>query len=151
MAKIGNHIVDLVVVLWLLLSVFNARPSLCAEYILNAAAGEFSTPYHPGEYPNNRLDNWYINLQQYEKLDIISGTQNPQFESCCDFFKVLVDGMYKFELKNATLPVGSTLYSVVGPAKVTLAFNSDHSVTGSGLKGRYHITCRLTCSDGKLR
>uniref|UniRef100_A0A2R8M720 Scavenger receptor cysteine-rich domain-containing protein DMBT1 n=1 Tax=Callithrix jacchus TaxID=9483 RepID=A0A2R8M720_CALJA len=104
---------------------------------LNQPSGHFSSPFYPGNYPNNANCVWDIEVQSNYRVTVIF--RDVQFEGGCNYDYIEVfDGPYHSSPLITRVCDGASGSFTSSSNFMSIRFISDHSITKRGFRAEYH-------------
>ncbi|XP_074141065.1 scavenger receptor cysteine-rich domain-containing protein DMBT1-like [Sminthopsis crassicaudata] len=119
-------------------------PSMDCGGFLFDPEGSLSSPFYPGQYPNNAHCVWQIEVDPDSLINLIF--DDVELEGCHFDYIDIIDGSPSGSLMER-ICAGSQNTIVSLTNKMTVIFTSDHSVQKRGFQARYETFPR----DGILR
>ncbi|KAK2099109.1 Deleted in malignant brain tumors 1 protein [Saguinus oedipus] len=114
---------------------------LAANYscggFLNQPSGHFSSPFYPGNYPNNANCVWDIEVQSNYRVTVIF--RDVQLEGGCNYDYIEVfDGPYHSSPLITRVCDGASGSFTSSSNFMSIRFISDHSITKRGFRAEYY-------------
>uniref|UniRef100_A0A2K5DXZ8 Scavenger receptor cysteine-rich domain-containing protein DMBT1 n=1 Tax=Aotus nancymaae TaxID=37293 RepID=A0A2K5DXZ8_AOTNA len=104
---------------------------------LNQASGHFSSPFYPGNYPNNANCVWDIEVQSNYRVTVIF--RDVQLEGGCNYDYIEVfDGPYHSSPLIARVCDGASGSFTSSSNFMSIRFISDRSITKRGFRAEYY-------------
>ncbi|XP_050658969.1 deleted in malignant brain tumors 1 protein [Macaca thibetana thibetana] len=104
---------------------------------LSQPSGDFSSPFYPGNYPNNAKCVWDIEVQNNHRVTVVF--RDVQLEGGCNYDYVEVfDGPYHSSPLIARVCDGARGSFTSSSNFMSIRFVSDHSITRRGFRAEYY-------------
>ncbi|XP_024202423.3 deleted in malignant brain tumors 1 protein isoform X2 [Pan troglodytes] len=104
---------------------------------LSQPSGGFSSPFYPGNYPNNAKCVWDIEVQNNYRVTVIF--RDVQLEGGCNYDYIEVfDGPYRSSPLIARVCDGARGSFTSSSNFMSIRFISDHSITRRGFRAEYY-------------
>nr|XP_054949402.1 deleted in malignant brain tumors 1 protein isoform X1 [Pan paniscus] len=104
---------------------------------LSQPSGGFSSPFYPGNYPNNAKCVWDIEVQNNYRVTVIF--RDVQLEGGCNYDYIEVfDGPYRNSPLIARVCDGARGSFTSSSNFMSIRFISDHSITRRGFRAEYY-------------
>ncbi|XP_063566625.1 scavenger receptor cysteine-rich domain-containing protein DMBT1 [Gorilla gorilla gorilla] len=104
---------------------------------LSQPSGDFSSPFYPGNYPNNAKCVWDIEVQNNYRVTVIF--RDVQLEGGCNYDYIEVfDGPYHSSPLIARVCDGARGSFTSSSNFMSIRFISDHSITRRGFRAEYY-------------
>eukprot|EP00074_Homo_sapiens_P077819 XP_011537702.1 deleted in malignant brain tumors 1 protein isoform X14 [Homo sapiens] len=104
---------------------------------LSQPSGDFSSPFYPGNYPNNAKCVWDIEVQNNYRVTVIF--RDVQLEGGCNYDYIEVfDGPYRSSPLIARVCDGARGSFTSSSNFMSIRFISDHSITRRGFRAEYY-------------
>uniref|UniRef100_G1S588 Scavenger receptor cysteine-rich domain-containing protein DMBT1 n=1 Tax=Nomascus leucogenys TaxID=61853 RepID=G1S588_NOMLE len=122
---------------------------------LSQPSGRFSSPFYPGNYPNNAKCVWDIEVQENYRVTVIF--RDVQLEGGCNYDYIEVfDGPYHSSPLIARVCDGARGSFISSSNFMSVRFISDHSITRKGFRAEYYSSpsndsTNLLCLPNHMR
>ncbi|XP_043911489.1 deleted in malignant brain tumors 1 protein-like [Protopterus annectens] len=135
-----------------------AAPSNCGGYLSNPS-GSFSSPFYPGNYPNNARCTWQILVHEGYRVLLIIEDFQLEYHSSCAFDYLAIYDSYNNSLLGKICGYSNSSYTFMSSSnRMRVQFYTDGSVIARGFYATYYSVRKnqtestaLSCSSDYMK